>query len=128
MQQYILPDGTDCLDNADLYDSECWRLLNITSWLPEWFRQTPQCKPGQSQAFCNDAAPPNPEPWAQTFLRQADGGPGPDCTVIQRNACPNSFDTDAGSSDPPLLRARYKYVRYNIISKYWCVHVGVFNN
>lgn len=49
-------------------------------------------------------------------MREADGGPGPDCTVIP-NACPNSFDADEGSGDSRLERARYKYVRYNIISK-----------
>ena len=88
--EYILPDGTDCLDNADQYIPECWLLLNITSWLPQWFLQTPQCKLGQSQAFCNIRNQTNPEPWTQTFMREADGGPGPDCTVIP-NACPNSF-------------------------------------
>ena len=30
---------------------------------------------------------------------------------------PNSFDADVGSGDSRLERARYKYVRYNIISK-----------
>lgn len=113
--QYVLDDGTDCLNNADQYTPECWRVLNITSWLPQWFLQTPQCKQGQNQAFCNIVLP-KPEPWTQTFLREADGGPGPDCTIIP-NACPNSFDADVGSGDSRLERARYKYVRYNIISE-----------
>lgn len=113
--QYVLVDGTDCLNNADQYTPECWRVLNITSWLPQWFLQTPQCRQGQSQAFCNIVLP-EPEPWAQTFLREADGGPGPDCTIIP-NACPNNFEAYTGSGDSRLERARYKYVRYNIISK-----------
>lgn len=76
------------------------------------------CKPGQSQADCNLKNPgQTPEPWTQTFLRETVGGAGMDCTIIGTNLCAYYFNSLDGAGDDPLLRARYKYVRYNIYSK-----------
>ena len=42
--QYVLPDNkTDCLEDRDIFYPDCWDVLNIMEWLPEWFISTPQC-------------------------------------------------------------------------------------
>lgn len=108
----------DCLDNSDLYYPGCWEVLNITSWLPKWFLETPVCQPGESEADCNLKNPGEiPEPWTMTFLREAVGGASGDCTIIGSNLCSYYFNADDGADDKPLERARFRYVRYNIYSK-----------
>ena len=108
----------NCLDNRDLYYPGCWEVLNITSWLPMWFIKTPVCQPGQSEADCNVKNPGEaPEAWTQTFLREAVGGAGADCTEIGSNLCAYYFNHDDGANFTPLERARFRYVRYNIYGK-----------
>lgn len=109
----------NCLDNSDLFYPGCWEVLNITSWLPKWFLETPVCQPGESEADCNLKNPGEvPEPWTQTFLREAVGGPSGDCTIIGGNLCAYYFNAVDGAEDTALERARFKYVRYNIYSKF----------
>ena len=114
--EYVWSD-IDCLDNSDLYYPGCWNVLNITSWLPQWFLETPVCQPGESEADCNvKTAGVTPEPWTQTFLREAVGGASGDCTLIGSNLCAYYFNAVDGVEDTPLERARFRYVRYNIYS------------
>ena len=118
--KYVWTD-IDCLDNSDLFYPGCWEVLNITSWLPKWFLETPVCQPGESEADCNLKNPGEvPEPWTQTFLREAVGGPSGDCTIIGGNLCAYYFNAVDGAEDTALERARFKYVRYNIYSKIFC--------
>ena len=115
--QYVW-DEIDCLDNSNLFYPGCWQVLNITSWLPKWFLETPVCQPGESEGDCNVKNPgETPEPWTQTFLREAVGGASGDCTIIGGNLCAYYFNAEDGAGDTRLERARFRYVRYNIYSK-----------
>jgi len=115
---YMLPDKTDCLDNRDIYYPDCWILLNISHWLPQWFLATPQCgKPSADTISCNHAD--TNEPWTTTFLRESSGTSGggvADCSTIN-SQCDNVFVEANGSEDTLLERARFKYVRQNIYGK-----------
>ena len=85
------------------------------------FDQTPQCQVfnSTSDADCNKAPD---EPWTVTFLREAEGNnSGLDCLNLLAD-CQYSFNAEVGIEDDPVLRARYKYVRYAIISRWICIY------
>ena len=116
-KSYIASNGLDCRDDTSSHIAECWDILEINDWLPQWFLNTPQCPPqAPSNSMCNQRNPP--EPWTTTFMRIAMGGGN-------WNGCSEMGDTDChyhpypclGNNDDPLLRARYKYVAYTITSK-----------
>ena len=101
---------------------DCWTVLNVSSWLPEWFRKTPKRPPGHHNTDCQIAnAGMAPEPWAQTFLREAEGGAPGNRTSITQTACNYVFNnlenSIRGAINGDLERARFRYVRYNIYRK-----------
>ncbi|KAL8791724.1 MAG: hypothetical protein Q9195_005661 [Heterodermia aff. obscurata] len=110
----------NCTDNGNPYEPGCWEVLQINRWLPQWFIETKVCpsdQPNKSQVDCNKKPQIGaPEPWSTTFLREYSRGGDAECLTIGPGACSYDFDQNVGSADNPLLRARYKYVRYNIIA------------
>ena len=54
--QYFTSENIDCLDEKNEFEPQCWTLLNIASWLPKWFKVTPECKPG-TESDCNIKKP-----------------------------------------------------------------------
>ncbi|KAI9703381.1 MAG: hypothetical protein M1836_007949 [Candelina mexicana] len=109
--------STDCLNNTQKYAQACWEVLGLNEWLPTWFRETPQCVNASDNMTCNLV----PEAWSVTFLREAESSAAPDCISLRGN-CQYLLDLNTGAEDDPLLRARYKYVRYSIIL------IGLFFN
>ena len=101
---------------------DCWTVLNVSCWLPEWFLKTSKCLPGHQNTDCQIADPGvAPEPWAQTFLREAEGGAPGNCTSITQTTCAYMFNnlenSIKGAINGDLERARFRYVRYNIYGK-----------
>ncbi|KAL9627717.1 MAG: hypothetical protein Q9204_006377 [Flavoplaca sp. TL-2023a] len=113
-KSYISSSGLDCLDDSSSHVSDCWDILEINDWLPQWFLQIPQCTPqSSSNAGCNDRDPP--EPWTTTFMRITTGGGNWNgCSDMGNTNCQYHPYPCLGISDDPLLRARYKYVAYTI--------------
>lgn len=37
--QYVTAEGFDCTDEANDFNAECWSVLNLDEWLPQWFLQ-----------------------------------------------------------------------------------------
>ena len=127
----------NCTDNGNTYERGCWEVLQINEWLPKWFLETKPCpsdQPSQSQVDCNRKPPGvTPEPWSTTFLREYSRGGDAECLTIGPGACTYNFNQNDGSAGQPLLRARYRYVRYNIIGKlsprsrggYWLIFEAI---
>ncbi|KAL8672429.1 MAG: hypothetical protein Q9168_003107 [Polycauliona sp. 1 TL-2023] len=113
-KSYISSNGLDCLDDSSSHISECWDILEINDWLPQWFLQTPQCAPhAPSNSVCNERDPP--EPWTTTFMRIAlSGGNWNGCSDMGNTNCQYHPYPCLGNNDDPLLRARYKYVAFTI--------------
>ena len=118
-KSYLTSSGLNCLDDSSSHESECWDILKINDWLPQWFLQTPQCPPqAPSNAACNERDPP--EPWTTTFMRiTMNGGNWNGCSDMGNTNCQYHPYPCLGNNDDPLLRARYKYVAYTITSKYY---------
>ena len=116
-KSYISSSGLDCLDDRSSHVSDCWDILRINDWLPQWFLQTPQCPPrSPSNSECNERDPP--EPWTTTFMRITMGdGNWNGCSDMGNTHCQYHPNPCLGNNDDPLLRARYKYVAYTITSK-----------
>lgn len=116
-KSYISSSGLDCLDDSSSHVSECWEILEINDWLPQWYLQTSQCAPqAPSNSVCNERDPP--EPWTTTFMRITMGvGDWNDCSYMGNTNCQYHPYPCLGNNDDPLLRARYKYVAYTITSK-----------
>ena len=95
-----------------IYDSSCWRILNLSDWLSNWNSTTPPCvTETDTSARCRAAG----EAWTTTFLRIAQNiTGGPDCVLL--DAClgdsPNS--NQIRKDIDSLEAARYRYVCYNI--------------
>ena len=117
-RSYNTSSGFDCLDAGNPHDAECWNVLQLDEWLPQWFLRTPQCSlNAASETDCNKQDPP--EPWTTTFMRSAArGGDWNGCSDVGSTNCQYSTEACFGGIDPPLLRARYKYVAYTISSMY----------
>ena len=113
-QKYTIG-NIDCLLEGDDTHSECWNVLNMDTWLENWFNSIKQCV-GASDVDCNAYLPNQmrQEAWTNTFLREAQGT-NLDCTTIPAGACPTKIDN--GGDDSLLTKARYKYVQTSIISK-----------
>ena len=127
----------NCIDNGSPYEPGCWEVLQISRWLPKWFIETQPCpidQPNETQVDCNRKPPGvTPEPWTTTFLREYSRGGDAKCLKIGLEACTYNFNMNDGLADKLLLRARYRYVRYNIISKlsptslcrYWLISEAI---
>ena len=115
-RSYHTSSGFDCLDAGNPHDAECWSVLQLDEWLPQWFLKTPQCSQhATSETDCNKQDPP--EPWTTTFMRTTYmGGDWNGCSDIGSTNCQYSTEACFGGIDPPLLRARYNYVAYTISS------------
>lgn len=115
-KSYISSSGIDCLDDSSSHISECWGILDLDEWLPQWFLHIPQCAPqASSNSDCNQRDPA--EPWTTTFMRiTMGGGDWNGCSDIGNMNCQYIPYPCLGSNDHPLLRARYKYVAYTITS------------
>lgn len=117
---YLTPTGLNCLDDGSPHDAECWSVLKLDEWLPQWYLQTPQCaQHAASETDCNKQDPP--EPWTTTFMRMTmRGGDWNGCSDPWSTNCQWSPDACPflGNSPASLLRARYKYVSYTISSMY----------
>ncbi len=112
--QYTM-DRFDCWAANMDFNHKCWNVLNLDTWLAEWFRFTPQCSNGNT-TNCNEPllSGQGQEAWTTTFLREAEG-PGPDCTMIPAGSfCSYSSTSPLGADDSPLTKARYRYVVYSI--------------
>lgn len=116
-KSYVSSSGLNCLDDGSPHEAECWSVLEIDNWLPQWYLKTPQCAPNAiSELDCNKQDPP--EPWTTTFMRIAmRGGDWNSCSEVGNANCMYSPYACLGNNDDPLLRARYKYVAYTIASK-----------
>lgn len=117
---YVTSTGLNCLDDGSPHEAECWSVLELDEWLPQWFLHTPQCaQNASSEMDCNKQDPP--EPWTTTFMRMTmRGGDWNGCSDAWSTNCQWSPDScpSLGSSPASLLRARYKYVAYTISSMY----------
>ncbi|KAL8784978.1 MAG: hypothetical protein Q9213_003639 [Squamulea squamosa] len=113
-KSYMTSGGLDCLNDNSSHVSECWEILEVNDWLPQWFLNTPQC-PAQapSNSACNYRDPP--EAWTTTFMRiTMGGGDWNSCSDMGNTGCQYHPYPCLGNNDDPLLRARYKYVAYTI--------------
>ncbi|KAL8887695.1 MAG: hypothetical protein Q9215_004767 [Flavoplaca cf. flavocitrina] len=110
-EDYLVQD-INCTDlSGELYQ-ECWQELNMNSWLRQWYSQEPQCKDRQKQRGCRITRP-EVEAWTTTLLREYVGAGGADCTLLP-GSCGYSPNPRNGEGIPPLARARYRYLHYNI--------------
>ena len=99
---YILPNGLSCLLDGDeiTYHPECWKILNITYWLPAWYSST--IHPGTNVT------------WSNTFLHDAAASGGNTVCTDIAGGCQVVDVVDDGKNAPPLERARIRYVRQSI--------------
>lgn len=117
---YTTLSGYNCLDPGNPLKAECWSVLGLNEWLPQWFLKTPQCPHGSaSEVECNIQDPP--EPWTTTFMRIATGGGNWNgCSKVGSANCQYKSDPlpdlCAGGTGMRLLMARYNYVAYTITS------------
>ncbi|KAL8935352.1 MAG: hypothetical protein Q9211_004744, partial [Gyalolechia sp. 1 TL-2023] len=115
---YTTSSGYDCLNPGNPHRSECWDVLGLDEWLPQWFLKTPQCpQQSASQVECNIRDPP--EPWTTTFMRiTTGGGDWNGCSQVGSTNCQYKADPNphscAGGKDVKLFEARYNYVAYTI--------------
>ncbi|KAL8688211.1 MAG: hypothetical protein Q9218_005821 [Villophora microphyllina] len=91
---YVVGD-VNCLDDTDEFYTECWEKLDVVSWLPQWYIKEPRCQSAQSELGCNIYFPEenNVEAWTTTFLREATGGGGADCTRFGGNSVLDFFNS-----------------------------------
>ena len=119
---YKTINGFDCLDLGSPHKAECWDILELDDWLPQWFLKTPQCpQNASSEADCNIRDPP--EAWTATFMRIATGSPDWNgCSEVGGSNCQYKPDSKPdfcfGGIDTRLSKARYNYVAYTISSMY----------
>ncbi|KAL8968584.1 MAG: hypothetical protein Q9183_002395 [Haloplaca sp. 2 TL-2023] len=112
----------DCTDRSRELYSKCWQELNMDSWLAKWYEEEPQCEDGLQLRGCSGKKPDTneDEAWTKTLNREYIGAGGSDCTALGGD-CEHQLDPRGADEIPPLARARYRYVHYNIaaIHKYF---------
>lgn len=117
---YVTSTGLNCLDDGSPHNAECWSVLKLDEWLPQWFLHTPQCtQHAASETDCSKQDPP--EPWTTTFMRMTmRGGDWNGCSDAWSTNCQWSPDACPflGNSTASLSRARHKYVSYTISSMF----------
>lgn len=116
--KYTTQSGYDCLNLGNPHKPECWDVLGLDNWLPQWFLKTPQCpQDSSSEIGCNIQDPP--EPWTTTFMRIATGGGDWNgCSQVGSTTCQYKSDSphfcNGGGGEMQLMEARYNYVAYTI--------------
>ena len=111
-KSYLSPGGLNCIDDGNPHEADCWDVLELDEWLPQWFLDTPQCPHNATlERDCNRRDPP--ESWTTTFMRMATrGGDWNGCSDISSSDC--QYSQVCSRND--LLSARYSYVAYTISS------------
>ncbi|KAL8716529.1 MAG: hypothetical protein Q9225_006148 [Loekoesia sp. 1 TL-2023] len=107
--------GINCLEIVPEFYPECWERLNINSWLPKWYAEEPRCSSRQTERGCRIDSPDRAEKWTITFMREYIGAGGTHCAALPGN-CSYFPGPNDGVGMPPLARARYRYVCYNIVA------------
>ena len=107
-------DGVDCLAPANDLSSACWQKLNIENWLPQWYRDEPACSTQSTQRGCRYGN----EPWTTTIFKEYLGAAGVDCTTLFGKCSWFPGPSDGVDIPDRLTAARYRYVCYNIVSKF----------
>ena len=107
-------EGVACTDLSAPIDPSCYEALDISTWLINWNKTTPQCQ-GNTDVNCCVRT----EPWSNCFLRLAQGKSGPVCNYLS-----NTVDADT-KCDPsqwkpvvdPSIAGQVRYVGFNLFSK-----------
>ncbi|KAL8865246.1 MAG: hypothetical protein Q9174_006990, partial [Haloplaca sp. 1 TL-2023] len=113
--EYTVEEG-DCISASAEYYSKCWQKLNMSSWLPEWYAQEPQCKDPLQVRGCRKKLKNTDtfEAWTTTLNREYIGTGGTECTGLPGD-CQGNYGPRVGEGIPDALApARYRYLHFNI--------------